>query len=267
MPPQRWRAVADALRGRIERGELAPGDELPPQRALMQEFGTTSQNTISRAVESLVAEGMLVSQPSAPRRGLRVRSWHRVERDLIGGLRFEHERALSGEEGGDVGLFEAMTGTDGLTVSIDYSWTRASTTVAGALEIDEGSPLLERFFRYLINGTPHQIVTSHMEEWVAQAAGLTDVSAERVGRGTMAQLRDAGHYVDRVKLRLEARVPTETETGALAILSRVPVFAHRRTMYSAEAPLETSTAIVAGDSVAYVLDVDVLALSVNEVEE
>ncbi|MGH3904849.1 MAG: GntR family transcriptional regulator [Pseudonocardiaceae bacterium] len=256
MPVQRWRGIADDLRARIERGEWTSGDLLPPHRDLMRYYRTTSQATIARAIAALVSEGMLVSDPAAPRRGVRVRSRHLVQRDLVAGLRLEYQRAMSGEEGGEVGLFEAMTGIGGLDVQISYELIAADVHVARSLDVVEGTPLLVRTFCYTIEGTPHQVVRSHMTADVAHAAGLTAVTCERPGRGTIAQLRDADIHVDRVKIEMEARVPTTTEVNELAILAGVPVFAHRRVMYAAHHPVEMSMAVVAGDRVSYIVNVD-----------
>lgn len=54
-PPEH---IADILRARIREGELAPGDSLPPQQVLAEEFGT-SRGAVSRAQEALKAEGLL----------------------------------------------------------------------------------------------------------------------------------------------------------------------------------------------------------------
>lgn len=256
MSARRWRGIADDLHARIKRGEWMPGDLLPPHRDLMRHYRTTSQATIARAIAALISEGMLVSDPAAPRRGVRIRSRHTVQRDLVAGLRLEYQRAMAGEEGDEVGLFEAMTGISGLDVQISYDRVAADTNTARSLSIAEGTLLLSRTFCYTIEGTPHQIVRSYMTADVAHTAGLTAATGERPGRGTIAQLRDADINVDRVTIDMEARVPTAAEVSELAILTGVPVFAHRRTMYAADHPVEMSIAIVPGDRVSYVLNVD-----------
>lgn len=260
MPVNRWRAIVTDLRGRIERGEWSPGDQMPTNRELMQRYRTTSQAMVARAIAVLVAEGVLVSDPAAPRRGVHVRSRHLVHRDLVAGLRMEYERAAAGddEDANSVGLFEAATGTESgnLVIDITYGLAIAEHALARILGIAEGAALLRRTFQYVIEDTPHQLVTSYMTQEVSDAAGLVDPSSERVGRGTIAQLRGADIHIDSVIIEMEARLPTATEVHELAIPAGVPVFAHRRVMRAAGQPIEMSFAVAPGDRVAYTLNVE-----------
>jgi GntR family transcriptional regulator len=57
-PP--WRAVADALRERIERGEWPPGALLPSLSALAAEYGV-SVSTARKAVAALRDAGLIES--------------------------------------------------------------------------------------------------------------------------------------------------------------------------------------------------------------
>ena len=50
--------VADHLAGRIERGELAPGSRLPPERELATFYGV-SYDTIRRATAALRERGLI----------------------------------------------------------------------------------------------------------------------------------------------------------------------------------------------------------------
>ncbi|MGH3694052.1 MAG: UTRA domain-containing protein [Pseudonocardiaceae bacterium] len=189
-----------------------------------------------------------------------MRSRHLVRRDLVAGLRMEYERAAAGddEDANSVGLFEAATGTesDNLAIDITYDSAIAEDELARILGIAEGATLLRRTFRYIIEGTPHQLVTSYMTRKVGEAAGLAGASSERAGRGTIAQLRGADIHVDSVTIEIEARLPTATEVHELAIPPGVPVFAHRRVMQAAGQPVEISFAVVPGDRVAYTLNVE-----------
>lgn len=53
--------IADAVRAAIARGELAPGDPLPPLRALAPELGVHA-NTVLQAYRELVAAGVVESR-------------------------------------------------------------------------------------------------------------------------------------------------------------------------------------------------------------
>jgi GntR family transcriptional regulator len=53
-----WRQVADYLRQQILDGEYAPGQQLPPELALSQEFGV-ARPTINKALHLLSGEGLV----------------------------------------------------------------------------------------------------------------------------------------------------------------------------------------------------------------
>jgi GntR family transcriptional regulator len=50
--------IADILRGRIERGEIAPGRPVPSETQLMQEYGV-ARLTARKAVRVLAGEGLV----------------------------------------------------------------------------------------------------------------------------------------------------------------------------------------------------------------
>lgn len=58
-PP--YRQIADALRGAIESGDLAPGDQLPALPVLMSEYGV-SLGTARNALGALRDDGLIVTR-------------------------------------------------------------------------------------------------------------------------------------------------------------------------------------------------------------
>jgi DNA-binding GntR family transcriptional regulator len=59
-PP--YQQIADELRGRIERGELQPGQRLPSITQLSQEYGVARVTSV-KALKVLADEGLIVSRP------------------------------------------------------------------------------------------------------------------------------------------------------------------------------------------------------------
>lgn len=57
-----YKHVASELRGRIQRGELGPGEQLPTLPELAEEFGVT-RNTITRALGLLREENLIYYEP------------------------------------------------------------------------------------------------------------------------------------------------------------------------------------------------------------
>lgn len=244
--------VEQDLRRRIESGEFRPGSQLPKLTDLMAHYGVRSRGVMDRAIRTLVGDGLLVSRQGS---GIYVRKRHVVRRDLIAGLHLEYDRAIR-DEVAKGGLFEAMTGANDLDVSISYELVDAADRVAELLSVQPGTPLLARSFRYTIAGRPHQLTRSFMTTELAQRAGLSSPGSERPGIGTIAQLRKAGSTPDHVSINLETRMPTADERDQLAISRGTPVYEHWRVMSKDGTPVEVSTAIVPGDRVAYVLNVD-----------
>jgi GntR family transcriptional regulator len=256
MRPSKAAEVRDDLRRRITSGEYQPGDRLPRLQELMSTYDMRSRSGLDRAIRELEAEGLLTVVHGG---GIYVRERHIVRRDLVAGIRMEHQRAMADIVAG--GMFEAMTGTqtEDLTVTTDYQRSGAPDKAAGLLGIVPGAPILVRTFRYSIAGSPHQVARSYLPIETADRAGLTGPERERPGIGTIAQLRSAGIAVGRVHITLETRMPSAQETTDLAIPPGTPVYELWRVMYregEPSVPAEASTAIVPGDRIAYVLDID-----------
>lgn len=58
----RYQQIAGFLRDRIKSGELAPGDRLPSQLSIAQEYGV-ARMTAGKALQLLVDEGLAVIVP------------------------------------------------------------------------------------------------------------------------------------------------------------------------------------------------------------
>ncbi|MFI6069944.1 GntR family transcriptional regulator [Micromonospora sp. NPDC051227] len=248
--------VENDLRRRVENGEFQPGTRLPRLADLMAEYGMKSRSAMDRALRALVAEGLLTIRQGS---GIYVRQRHVVQRDFIAGLRMEYAQAIR-DEVTEGGLFEAMTGTK-TEVSTSYELIDADSRVAELLKIEAGTPLLMRTFRYTINGLTHQVSRSMMSTDLAQAAGLSSPSSERPGVGTIMQLRRAGRTPNRAQIMLETRMPSTVERDQLDVGRGTPIYEHWRVLSQDGEPLEVSTALVPGDRVAYVLNVDLTAAS------
>lgn len=61
-PAPPYRQIAAILRRQIESGQLAPGDVLPSEKRLQQEFGV-ARETARRAVRVLREEGLTITIP------------------------------------------------------------------------------------------------------------------------------------------------------------------------------------------------------------
>lgn len=59
-----YEEIVIQIRGMIDRGELAPGDKLPPERRLAELF-SVSRNTVREAIRTLAEKGVLESRQGA----------------------------------------------------------------------------------------------------------------------------------------------------------------------------------------------------------
>ena len=58
-----YRQIAEALRGQIEAGELAPGGRLPTELELRARFDNASRNTVRDAIKWLTTLGLVETRP------------------------------------------------------------------------------------------------------------------------------------------------------------------------------------------------------------
>ncbi|NEW42522.1 GntR family transcriptional regulator [Nocardia cyriacigeorgica] len=240
--PPLWVEIAAGLRSRVAAGEWRPGERLPPMRQLADEYGAGSHMPVNRAVMALVSEGVLTTDPVAPRRGVRVRSTQVLTRDLFGNSSMP-------------ATFEAETGADGVEVSVSYDWISATEDLAQMLRVAEGTELLARTFRYTLDGTPHQIAREYMRADLARECGLTGPDAEVPGRNTAMWLERAGIHLYREHLVLQTRNPTAEEREALAVPVGVPVYEKVLTTFDEEnSPLDARRILVVADRIIYTAD-------------
>lgn len=251
---RRTEVVAADIRRKIQAGNYPPGHKLPGVTDLLTEYagrlGVTSRSTIQAALRQLAEEGLLSSVHGV---GTFVRAQRRIRRNLVGDLRMEYERALTGDD--REGMFEVMTGIDDAAVTPSHRFIPAAGDLAGKLAVEPGTLLLERAFHYAVNGTPYQIVRFYMTAELAELAGLPQ--AERKGLGSLAHLHAAGVALERATFSIVMRRPSQGEAKELAIPAGTWVVESSRMVFGDGRPVEVSDGIVAADQVEYFVDIPV----------
>ena len=58
-----YRQIAEDLQGRIESGELAPGEKLPSEMEFRERYNNASRNTIRDAIKRLTSQGLVETRP------------------------------------------------------------------------------------------------------------------------------------------------------------------------------------------------------------
>ncbi|MCG8915391.1 GntR family transcriptional regulator [Actinokineospora sp. PR83] len=213
--PPASRRVAAALRALIESGELSPGDVLPSERGLSEQFGV-ARNTAREAVRLLADEGLVIAKHG---KGVFVREEPRL-------LRFGSER-YSQKIREETGLspYRAEVSKQGRTARVDCtSITRvpAPALVAERLFLPTESEVARRENWYYADDEPVQCGVTYIPWHIAQGSVLGD--SANLGPGSLyARFDELGYPIKVIREEISARMPRISEKEALKIPDGVPV--------------------------------------------
>lgn len=229
--------IADDLRSQIRSGELADGDRLPGENALMERYGV-ARMTARQALADLQNEGIAVARKGA---GVFVRRFRPARR--------HGSRRLSRELWGR-SIWDADSGQAPVVDDIEVTELPAPDDIARLLDIAPGAPVLVRRRRYLVNHEPVQLATAYVPALIA--AGTPIAAVDTGPGGLYARLADLGLAPVRFTEELYARMPTHEEATKLELTSGTPVICVARTAFAdGNRPVETSEMTLS--SAAYVL--------------
>jgi GntR family transcriptional regulator len=227
-PP--YRQIADHLRAGIYAHTLAPGEQLPSERELVERYGTAHQ-TVRQAISLLKAEGLVIGRPG---RGVFVRErpplLHRLDatRRFITQARSQHLSA------------EARL--------LDVRFVPAPIDIATHLDLPKGAQALVRRYLLLVDGEPVQLADSYFPAQLAEGSIIADPANITPGR-IDADLKERfglepARYLD----ELTVRMPTADETRSLRLPPGTPVASLLRTYRDrAGKPFEVAHFVFAGD--------------------
>jgi GntR family transcriptional regulator len=211
MPP--YRQIAGMLRQAIRADQLAPGERLPSETALIEHFGV-ARMTVRQAVQELRTEGLVVSEHG---RGVFVRPTPPIRR--LASDRFARKHRTEGKA-----AFSVEAEKSGYTPQVDnivVGRQRPDSVVAERLRIPTDQEVVVRSRRYLANGRPVETAVSYIQiEQVDTGPG-----------GIYARLEDNGHALARFTEEVGARMPTPEERRQLELGPGVPVLTVVRTAY------------------------------------
>lgn len=245
-PP--YRQIADILREHIDRGRLAPGEQLPSEATLIDHFGV-ARMTVREAIKELRTEGLVIAQHG---KGVFVRSAPPVRRLASDRFARRHRK-----EGKSAFIAEAeasghVPGVDQIRVTNEV----ASAEVATRLNLKPRERVIVRSRRYLTDGRPVETATSYIPESIAKGTPITEVNTGP--GGIYGRIEDAGHELARFTEEVSARMPTPAERKALEIGAGIPVMTLVRTAYDTNGvPVEVCDTVKIAHS--FVLEYDVPA--------
>ncbi|OHV45364.1 hypothetical protein BCD48_23195 [Pseudofrankia sp. BMG5.36] len=232
-----YRQLADILRSAILRGDYAPGEPIPSESELIATHAV-SRTTARQAMALLGNEGLVIIghgrratvRPRSPVRRLARTRLSRAERQHSGGT-FMADAAASNSRP------ETET-----TIVIEP----ADAETASLLGVDEGTSVLQRRRRMLLDGRPAQLATSYLP---ADLARGTQIEQRDTGPGGIyARLEELGHTLSRFVEVVATRMPLPAEIDALQLSPGTPVLIVTRTAYdNDDKPVEINRMTIAGN--------------------
>lgn len=231
-PQPLYRQVKSHLVHRVLAGEWKPGESLPAETRLAEEYGL-SQGTVRKAIEEMAAEGLVSRQAG---RGTFVSS-HGGERRPF---RFHRLRAADGQKiAGDNVEF------------LDCRETGADARAAAGLGLGPGAPVAETLRRRHFEGRPVLV-----ERICLPAARFPGIAAalEAETPASIYLLLERRHnvMVTRVEEQVRARMPDAEEMRLLDLPPQTPVLEVERIAYSLGGePVEWRTMTCATDTLHY----------------
>jgi GntR family transcriptional regulator len=257
MPEPMYRQIADDLQRKIETGELDPGDQLPTELDLRDQYDA-SRNTVRDAMKWLITRGLIETRPGQGTFVVEKIDPFITALDLATGL--------SGESDAYAAVVSALGKTaDDSVPRIEIQ--PAIGVIADELSLPEGSTVVSRHQRRRIGGTAYSLQTTfYPMSLVEQGAGRL-IQAENIETGAVRYLEETlGVKQVGWRDRITVRAPDTTEAAFFRLPEdgRIPVFETFRTSYDESlTPLRLTITIYPVDRNQFVMNVGTVPVGVS----
>lgn len=221
-------AISSALRARIDAGEFGPGDRLPAQHALADEYDVTVM-TLRQALAELERDGLVRAVPGS---GTFVSEQPAVRLGLDHLWSFVQEMEYQGNE----------IDTEVLAVRHDIA---DASTVRGALDLDDRAPLVEVVRRRSIDGVRIVVQRSTLARDLWTKIDDCDLTATSL----YDALRDrAGRRVERASETFRAVAASDADAELIDVVAGTPCLESVRVSYASSGPFLHDRAVLLGSA-------------------
>ncbi|MGW4425769.1 GntR family transcriptional regulator [Streptosporangium sp. NPDC004631] len=246
--PSIGQRIAEDLRTAIQSGELAPGQTLDSERKLVEKYGT-SKATVRKVIETLKAEGLLVSEPGS---GNRVRRIKRLDR-------LGSKRHLRSQRPAGTSPLEAEAAEQGFhreLILAEVTTAVAPPDVTDLLGVAPETLVVVRRHLITLDGRPAVTADSYIPARLVEGSRIA--RHEKVPGGVHAALAEilGAPLTDAVEA-LIARMPTPAETETLRLPPGTPVVELIRTLHAGEQPVEVTVWLFDASRHRFIYDVPV----------
>jgi len=198
-----YRAVADKLLARIDKGEFPPGSRLPTEPKLMKEYGVSS-TTVRSAVRELATAGIVETRHGSgtyviERRLLSINATHTEDLNRRHGITAQDSWSTDILDAGRVPAqrFECLN-------------VPASPLIAEILNVEPDSTVIMRRCWRTVDGVPASIEASQFPLWLVEAIPQL-ASPHDIAQGTTSYVADQGHPMTFHRDHVSARPLTRDE--------------------------------------------------------
>jgi GntR family transcriptional regulator len=217
--------VEKYLRDRIRSGNLKPGDPIPPETEIAQQF-SISRMTVRQAFSRLVFDGLIERQQG---RG-----------SFVAEPRFQHTHVYPS--------FEEEMQARGAKMSHQLLGRRvepAAGKVAESLGISEGTPVVVIERQRLVDGQVVGYEIRYFPRWIGDALTKEEIEGQPL---VPAMKRILGRVHTHLRLRITASVVRGEEAKILGTKIGAPVLIRENIWYvEPEGPIQYGKSIYRGD--------------------
>ncbi len=227
MAPAKYQQIADRLRDQIDAGVLQPGERLPSEPDLVEQFDA-SRNTVRLAIALLTNQGLVVTRQGL---GTFVTEPARPFTALLSKI------ATQPADQSTSTMLPEVSNTDEEPEILRQFVEKvpASASVAEKLEIAAGDLVVVRRRNSAIGDVPWMMMASYFPLDVAEGTPLEQ--AGNITVGSIKLLADLGFeqvgFVDEIG----ARMPNARESAFFGLPAGTPVVLVNRTAYTKTRPI------------------------------